>query len=1007
MSDDEILTIKELASYLKIAEKTIYRFVSEGRIPGFKIGGSWRFRKSEIDQWTKSKAEAVDMNQAEKQSSTKTESYTEHQAAYLAHALTIDGSAEDNLSKSLASSKVDMNPHQIEAALFALRSPLSQGVLLADEVGLGKTIEASLIIAQKWAERQRKIILIVPAMLRNQWSQELLEKFNIPSYILESFSYNANKKAGALNPFDLKEDRVLICSYEFASRKNIDLKSVNWDLVVFDEAHKLRNIWRKDGAKIAKRLQEALEGRKKILLSATPLQNSLLELYGLVSIIDPHFFGSVESFKAQYVGTKTTANNLDILRHRLSKVCNRTLRRQVQQEGGINFTRRHSMVEDFRPSAEEMQLYNQISSYLQRDDIASIKPGARHLVTLVIRKILASSSFAVSGTLDKMIARLEENAAAGLESLDDYETAGEVAEEMDWEEDGVAIDQARLREEIEELKSYKAIAQKIQQNAKGEALLTVLDKAFSKVEELGGQRKAVIFTESCRTQKYLQELLEANGYQGHLALLNGSNSDPDSKQIYKEWLERHAGSDKISGSKSADMKAAIVEEFKNKATILISTESGAEGVNMQFCSLLINYDLPWNPQRVEQRIGRVHRYGQKCDVVVVNFVNKGNKADQLVFELLARKFQLFEGVFGASDEILGAIESEISIEKRINDILQKCRHADEIEAEFKALQNELDELIEEKEQNTREKLLEHFDEEVISRLKSRKQKVQSVLDEHGRKIRAFCRGMLPQAEHYDDGFMYEGQRFYCDWKLAEEQDGHFLKVENPLVASLIDAAKQESLTPTEISFHYDSYGMQLVDLRSIRGKSGWLRLSKLKIDSIDTVEKLVFSAIADDGSVLDQQQCERLMLIPATQGSAVGIDSAVVDKIQRTEQSAIQLHLEEAQRLNEQYFNDEQEKLDRWAEDAKSAIDQELKEIDKQIKEAKKIKRQLPTMQEKIDQTRKIKKLEREYEKKKSQYFETRDAVNQTTEDLLDEVEEKLALSHTADEIFTIRWNLI
>ena len=947
------------------------------------------------------------MSQAQKQNNAKMESYTEHQAAYLAHALTIDGSAEDNLSKSLASSKVDMNPHQVEAALFALRSPLSQGVLLADEVGLGKTIEASLIIAQKWAERQRKIILIVPAMLRNQWSQELLEKFNIPSYILESSSYNADKKAGALNPFDLKEDRVLICSYEFASRKNIDLKSVNWDLVVFDEAHKLRNIWKKDGAKIAKRLQEALEGRKKILLSATPLQNSLLELYGLVSIIDPHFFGSVESFKAQYVGAKTTANNLDILRHRLSKVCNRTLRRQVQQEGGINFTRRHSMVEDFRPSTEEMELYNQISSYLQRDDIASIKPGARHLVTLVIRKILASSSFAVSGTLDKMITRLEENAAAGLESLDDYETAGEVAEEMDLEDDEAAIDQAKLREEIEELKSYKAIAQKIQQNAKGEALLTVLDKAFSKVEELGGQRKAVIFTESCRTQKYLQELLEANGYKGELALLNGSNSDPDSKRIYKEWLERHAGSDKISGSKTADMKAAIVEEFKNKATILISTESGAEGVNMQFCSLLINYDLPWNPQRVEQRIGRVHRYGQKCDVVVVNFVNKGNKADQLVFELLARKFQLFEGVFGASDEILGAIESEISIEKRINDILQKCRHADEIEAEFNALQNELDELIEEKEQNTRGKLLEHFDEEVISRLKSRKQKIQGVLDEHGRKIRAFCRGMLPQADHYDDGFMYEGQRFYCDWQQAEEQNGHFLKVENPLVTNLIDAAKQNNLTPTEITFDYDSYGMHLADLRNMRGKSGWLRLSKLKIDSIDTVEKLVFSAVADDGSTLDQQQCERLMLIPATQGGMASVDSAIIGKIEQAEQSATTLHLEEAQRLNEEYFNEEQEKLDRWAEDSKEAINQELKRLEKEIKDAKKAARALKTLEEKTTAQRQVKKLEKEHDKKMMEFFETRKQVDEKSDELLEEIEAKLKLSHTADEIFTIRWNLI
>ena len=948
------------------------------------------------------------MSQAQKQNNAKMESYTEHQAAYLAHALTIDGSAEDNLSKSLASSKVDMNPHQVEAALFALRSPLSQGVLLADEVGLGKTIEASLIIAQKWAERQRKIILIVPAMLRNQWSQELLEKFNIPSYILESSSYNADKKAGALNPFDLKEDRVLICSYEFTSRKNIDLKSVNWDLVVFDEAHKLRNIWKKDGAKIAKRLQEALEGRKKILLSATPLQNSLLELYGLVSIIDPHFFGSVESFKAQYVGAKTTANNLDILRHRLSKVCNRTLRRQVQQEGGINFTRRHSMVEDFRPSTEEMGLYNQISSYLQRDDIASIKPGARHLVTLVIRKILASSSFAVSGTLDKMITRLEENAAAGLESLDDYETAGEVAEEMDLEDDEAAIDQAKLREEIEELKSYKAIAQKIQQNAKGEALLTVLDKAFSTVEELGGQRKAVIFTESCRTQKYLQELLEVNGYKGELALLNGSNSDPDSKQIYKEWLERHAGSDKISGSKTADMKAAIVEEFKNKATILISTESGAEGVNMQFCSLLINYDLPWNPQRIEQRIGRVHRYGQKCDVVIVNFLNKGNKADERVFELLDAKFKLFDGVFGASDEILGAIESEISLEQRINEIYQHCRDANQINDEFKQLQLKLDEVLTTKEKYTRKSLLENFDEEVSEKLRGRKEKTQVSLSKYGKKLQQFCRSAIPSANHRDEGFTYQTkQYYYYDWRQADEQDGHFVSIDLPLISSLIDTVKQNSLAPAEITFNYDSYGNQLANLESMRGKSGWLKLSKLNIDSIDTVEKLVFSAVADDGSTLDQQQCERLMLIPATQGGSVSVDDAIEGKFQNAEQSATNLHLEDAQRLNEEYFNEEQEKLDRWAEDSKEAINQGLKRLEKEIKEAKKAARALKTLEEKTTAQRQVKKLEKQRKKTRLSLFEEEDKIEQKSDELLEEIEAKLKLSHTAYEVFTIRWHLI
>ena len=590
----------------------------------------------------------------QKQEPNKAIMYTKHQLAYLAHALTLNGSAEDNLFRSLAASKVDMIPHQVEAAVFALRSPLSHGVLLADEVGLGKTIEASLVIAQKWVERKRKIILIVPAMLRNQWSQELLEKFTIPSYILESSSYKADKKKGNSNPFDLQSDKVLICSYQFSATYSAGLKNVNWDLVVFDEAHKLRNVWKKDGAKIAKRLRSELRSRKKILLTATPLQNSLLELYGLVSIIDPHIFGNVESFKSQYVGAKATVNNREVLRQRLSKVSIRTLRKQVQQEGGVSLPNRHSIVEYFTPNKKEIELYNLISSYLQRDGIASINPSAKHLVTLVIRKILASSSFAIIGTLDKMISRLEKNASVGPESLIDFETVTQVAEEMGLVSCGAVINKAMLYKEILELRSYRAIAEEIKENAKGEALLAVLDKAFSKAKKFGGQRKAVIFTESCRTQKYLYNLLGEKGFKGELTLLNGSNTDRDSKKIYKEWLLRHKSSDKISGSKTADLKAAIVEEFKNNSTILISTESGAEGVNMQFCSLLINYDLPWNPQRVEQRIGRVHRYGQKHDVVVVNFINKGNKADELVFKLLDRKFKLFEGVFGASDEILGA-----------------------------------------------------------------------------------------------------------------------------------------------------------------------------------------------------------------------------------------------------------------------------------------------------------------------------------------------------------------
>lgn len=173
----------------------------------------------------------------------------------------------------------------------------------------------------------------------------------------------------------------------------------------------------------------------------------------------------------------------------------------------------------------------------------------------------------------------------------------------------------------------------------------------------------------------------------------------------------------MTGSRTADMRAALVDYFREQASIMIATEAAAEGINLQFCSMVVNYDLPWNPQRIEQRIGRCHRYGQKYDVVVVNFLNKNNAADQRVYELLAEKFQLFSGVFGASDEVLGAVESGIEFEKRIVAIYQNCRTTKEIEEEFERLRTEMDSQINASMEDTRQKLLENFDAEVHDRLK--------------------------------------------------------------------------------------------------------------------------------------------------------------------------------------------------------------------------------------------------------------------------------------------------
>lgn len=300
----------------------------------------------------------------------------------------------------------------------------------------------------------------------------------------------------------------------------------------------------------------------------------------------------------------------------------------------------------------------------------------------------------------------------------DYEALDQTAEEWEAEEPPEQLsdaDRAALEREIADLDAFTQLATSIDHNAKGKALLKALKIAFAKAAELGAAQKAVIFTESRRTQNYLLRLLGDSAFTEGIVLFNGSNTDDRSKEIYAAWLERHAGTDRVSASRTADMRSAIVDYFREDGRIMIATEAGAEGINLQFCSLVVNYDLPWNPQRIEQRIGRCHRYGQKHDVVVVNFLNRKNEADQRVYQLLAEKFQLFEGVFGASDEVLGAIESGVDFEKRIAGIYHRCRKTEEIKIAFDQLQLELNFEITEAMTRTRRQLLENFDDEVRER----------------------------------------------------------------------------------------------------------------------------------------------------------------------------------------------------------------------------------------------------------------------------------------------------
>ncbi|KKU82242.1 MAG: helicase subunit of dna repair complex [Parcubacteria group bacterium GW2011_GWA1_47_8] len=978
---------------------------------------------------------------------------TDQHAKYFAYELTkrCSSNSLEKLSSTLSNAQVDLNPHQIEAALFAFRSPLSKGAILADEVGLGKTIEAGLVLSQKWAERKRNILLIVPSSLRKQWNDELSEKFFLPSIILEARSFNQYIKDGNLNPFN-QEDKIIICSYHFARSKSPYIKQTKWDLAVIDEAHRLRNVY-KTSNKIAREIKDALTEVPKILLTATPLQNSLLELYGLVSIIDDHVFGDLKSFKANYARVSREQdiyeNELGLvepkqemfvdLRNRLKPVCIRTLRRQVLEY--INYTERKPITQDYVPTEQEVELYDGMSEYLQRTKLYALPFSQRQLMTLILRKLLASSSFAIASTLDKLVYKLEQlivdtkakiptqdGGIAGIEQ--NFEAFEEMSDEWIDDEEGeddkeekeqkalTEKDIVLMEQEKADLERFRNLAQKIYTNSKGDALLTALKKGFEMTAELGAKKKAIIFTESTITQRYLAEtLLGNNGYKDKIVLFNGSNNDDKSKEIYKNWLAKNKDTDKITGSKTADTRAALIEYFKDEAEIMIATEAGAEGVNLQFCSLVINYDLPWNPQRIEQRIGRCHRYGQKHDVVVINFVNRKNAADQRVYELLDQKFKLFKGVFGASDEVLGSIESGVDFEKRIAGIYQTCRTADDINTAFDKLQEEMDESIQSNLSDTRQKLLENFDAEVHEKLKLNQRESQSYLDTYERWLWDVTRYYLGDnadfAEH-EYSFSLKVNPFQNEdidpgpYKIGKNvEDAHVYRPGHSLAQRILNEVKNKQIESAEIVFDYSNHSSIISVLEPLVGKHGTLKVSNYTVEAFEKEDAVVVSALDNNGEPIERDIIKKLFSLSAQSVTPKALSPEESTKLDELEQQTISIISGQIAERNSEFFDDEVDKLDNWSDDVKKGLELDLRKLDIDIKTAKTNAKKIVNLEEKLKAQREIKDSEKKRNEMRRKLYEAQDEVEIKKEKLLEGIEAQLKQKSQIETLFTISWKII
>ena len=590
----------------------------------------------------------------------------------------------------LLNTNIEVNPHQINAFCAAIQALKTGGIVLADEVGLGKTIEAGLTLKYVLNSGAKRVLIVLPATLRKQWEVELEEKFNIQATILDRYTVESNLSFWKSSLEKRDKIRIIITSYDYSSKLMQRLPNIKWDFIIIDEAHNLRNVFH--GAKRAKRLYEFTKGIPKILLTATPLQNSLSDLHGLISYIDPRILGSEKVFNKKFIEGQDYAE----LKRELVPVLYRTLRRDVRKY--IDFKNRECRTIDFALSPDEVELYMMVNSFLKKEVLRSIPTTNKGLIVMVIRKLLASSSYALIETFEILKNRLQRlyegtsslNAQEGFNLFWDFvedEIDESAFDEID--DENILFQKHQIQVEMSEIDAIINMASRIKNNAKIKALKTAIHTAFEYQEKQSIPKKVVVFTESKRTQQYIAEELSKDGFdEDDVLLFNGDFNDVRTKEIYRAWQVKNFG--KRNYGRSVEYKHAIVDYFKEQSKILIVTDAGSEGLNLQFCNIVINYDLPWNPQKIEQRIGRCHRYGQKNNVVAINLLNTTNEADRRIYEILSKKFELFDGVFGASDIALGTLESGSSFEKTILDIYQKCGTKTEFKKAFDRLDKRID-----------------------------------------------------------------------------------------------------------------------------------------------------------------------------------------------------------------------------------------------------------------------------------------------------------------------------
>lgn len=782
--------------------------------------------------------------------------------------------------------KIDPNPHQIDAVIFALARLPEGGCILADEVGLGKTIETGLVIAQLFAEGASRVLLVAPKALLGQWRQELFTLFEIESTEATS------------TPQAFEGTGVFLVGREQLGTERGSaaiLGAAPFDLCVVDEAHEVfaglyrrfdRHGQYKDDSKQARtagKLLDLLETTRipALLLTATPMQNSLPELWALVRYIDPlgTLLGDLPTFRDVFCGVDDrhlADGQDDELKTRLKVVVQRTLRRQAQEFLEKPFVDREARLFEYDMSADERALYDDVSRYLLEPDIQAFRGRQRQLLLLGFHRRMASSTRALRASLERVATRLRQK--LGHEIIDDEadacfverdleqaEVAGDPDETSDEDGQLAAAESDRLRAELARVEGFVERATRLgADDAKFVALLQALRFVREQAERGKGAGKLVIFTESLTTQEYLCDRLVEGCHlrDDEVTLFRGNNDSARAREALVSW--RAQAPPGQAGINDADIavRLALVHEFKTRSRVFISTEAGAKGLNLQFCDALVNYDLPWNPQRIEQRIGRCHRYGQTHSVTVVNFLARDNEAQRLTFEILSQKLELFGTVLDASDKVLhhgdGSVGGVLAgalganIEEELRRIYERSRTLEEVTEALRSLRAKVDEerrRFEETHSRTAQLIEQHLDEEVQQVFRSLQNELPGALADLDRDLLTIVRDYLEvrgapyRLESKDGGQLLTVASSTGSGvepsvvAVGAVPDVGSLHMRHPLVVAAIVAAREARADVRNLMLCPDV--AREPELAQLRGRRGRLRLVKARFEGFERVERLL------------------------------------------------------------------------------------------------------------------------------------------------------------------------